>query len=171
MRCCYFVASGGARPYLDDVRMQQVAVIYELTLDVLSNFAASLHKFDGDLLSCGTVHSELHLTIATGVDVLKYSVFGLCTERVGVGHLSSQSCCDPFARAIAPTRDDGTFFAALRKALSSPCIDEHEKHKQVWHGEGRGLQKCQLLISTCHHRTGWHRWPSDSEISASGNWQ
>ena len=97
-------ASGGARPYLDDVRMQQVAVIDELTLDVLSNFAASFHQFDGNLLTRGTVHSQLHLTIATRVYVLQYPVFRLSTQWVRLGHLSSrQELLRTFGRAAAPT--------------------------------------------------------------------
>jgi len=93
------VASGGARPYLDDVRMQQVAVIYELTLYVLSNFAASFHELDGNLLARGTVHSELHLTIAPRVYVLQNPVFRLSAQWVRLGHLSAPVGRSCFARS------------------------------------------------------------------------
>ena len=81
-------ASGGAMRYLDDVRVQQVAVVDELTLDVLRDFAASLHELDGDLLARSAVHSKLHLAIAARVDVLQHSVLGLCAKRVVLGHRS-----------------------------------------------------------------------------------
>ena len=108
-------------PYLNDVRMQQVAVVDELALDVLSNFAASLHQFDGNLLTCGAVHSKLHLTIATGIDVLKYPVLGLCAKWVLVGHLSKRQELPAHVRASKRTHPPDSIALRFReKALLGP---------------------------------------------------
>ena len=70
------------RAYLDNVGMEQMAVVDELALDVLGNLAPALHELDGDLFTGRLVDSKLNLAIASTVDVFQNLVLRLSAKGV-----------------------------------------------------------------------------------------
>ena len=66
-----------AATHLNDMWVQQVAVVDEFTLHVLGDLLTTRHELNGYLLPGGAIHCKLDLPVGAAVDVLYEFVLGL----------------------------------------------------------------------------------------------